>query len=124
MLEVIGLQTKREYPASSLAHGEKQWLEIGMALINKPSLLLLDEPTAGMTAEETHETAQLIKRLSKGLTTVVIEHDIKFVREIAQIVTVLHRGKVLAEGPFQEIAENEMVRDTYLGRGTCAVDDR
>jgi len=123
MLEVIGLQAKRDYLASALSHGEKQWLEIGMVLINKPSLLLLDEPTAGMTAEETHETAQLIKRLSQGLTTVVIEHDIKFVREIAEIVTVLHRGRVLAEGPFQEIADNEMVRDIYLGRGTCAVED-
>ena len=99
-----------------------QWLEIGMALINRPSLLLLDEPTAGMTAEETRETARLIKRLSKGLTTVVIEHDIKFVREIAEIVTVLHRGKILAEGLFQEIADNETVRNIYLGRGTCAVD--
>jgi urea ABC transporter ATP-binding protein UrtD len=123
MLDVIGLYAKRDYAASALAHGEKQWLEIGMVLINKPSLLLLDEPTAGMTAEETHETAQLIKRLSKGLTTVVIEHDIKFVREIAEIVTVLHRGKILAEGPFHEIADNETVRNIYLGRGTCAVDD-
>ena len=122
MLEVVGLQTKRDYQASALAHGEKQWLEIGMALINRPSLLLLDEPTAGMTAEETRETARLIKRLSQGLTTVVIEHDIKFVREIAEIVTVLHRGKVLAEGPFQDIANNETVRNIYLGRGTCAVD--
>jgi urea ABC transporter ATP-binding protein UrtD len=122
MLEVIGLQAKRDYLASALSHGEKQWLEIGMALINKPSLLLLDEPTAGMTAEETRETAHLIKRLAQGLTTVVIEHDIKFVREIAEIVTVLHRGKVLAEGPFQEIADNETVRNIYLGRGTCARD--
>jgi urea ABC transporter ATP-binding protein UrtD len=123
MLEVIALSSERDYPASALSHGEKQWLEIGMALINRPSLLLLDEPTAGMTAEETRETARLIKRLSKGLTTVVIEHDIKFVREIADVVTVLHRGKALAQGLFQEIADNETVRNTYLGRGTCAVDD-
>jgi len=116
MLETIGLQDKREYLASSLSHGEKQWLEIGMVLVNKPSLLLLDEPTAGMTAGETRETARLIKQLSQGLTTVVIEHDIKFVREIAEIVTVLHRGQILAQGPFEEIARDEMVRNVYLGR--------
>lgn len=116
MLETISLQGKRDYPASSLSHGEKQWLEIGMVLINKPSLLLLDEPTAGMTAQETRETARLIKRLAQGLTTLVIEHDIKFVREIAEIVTVLHRGQILAQGPFEEIANNETVRNVYLGR--------
>jgi urea ABC transporter ATP-binding protein UrtD len=116
MLETIGLADKRHYLASSLSHGEKQWLEIGMALINEPSLLLLDEPTAGMTAEETRETARLIKRLAQGLTTVVIEHDIKFVKEIAEVVTVLHHGQLLAQGCFDEIAGNETVRNVYLGR--------
>ena len=122
MLETISLQDKRDYLASSLAHGEKQWLEIGMVLVNRPSLLLLDEPTAGMTAKETRETARLIGRLSQGLTTVVIEHDIKFVREIAGVVTVLHRGRILAQGSFDEIAQDETVRNVYLGREVDAVD--
>lgn len=118
VLETIGLQDKPDY----LAHGEKQWLEIGMVLVNRPSLLLLDEPTAGMTAKETRETARLIRRLSQGLTTVVIEHDIKFVREIAGVVTVLHRGRILAQGSFDEIAEDATVRNVYLGREVDAVD--
>lgn len=115
-LEAIRLREKAEELAGSLSHGEKQWLEIGMVLVNKPQLLLLDEPTAGMTVEETLETAKLIKSVSAGLTTIIIEHDINFVREIADIITVLHRGAKLAEGPLAEIARNEMVRNVYLGK--------
>lgn len=116
VLKDIRLQDKRGVRAGDLSHGEKQWLEIGMVLINRPQLLLLDEPTAGMTVEETLETAKLIKSVAAGLTTIIIEHDINFVREIADIITVLHRGAKLAEGPLPEIAQNEMVRNVYLGK--------
>jgi urea transport system ATP-binding protein len=116
ILADVRLSDKRDARAGSLSHGEKQWLEIGMVLVNKPELLLLDEPTAGMTVEETHETAKLIKSISAGLTTIIIEHDINFVREMADIITVLHRGALLAEGPLEEIAKNEMVRNVYLGK--------
>jgi urea transport system ATP-binding protein len=114
-LETIELLEKRDWPAHLLSHGEKQWLEIGMVLVSRPALLLLDEPTAGMTPAETHKTAQLIRQVSRQVTTVVIEHDLKFIREIARIVSVLHYGAVLAEGPIDDIAENPAVRQAYLG---------
>lgn len=115
ILETIELADKRRLPAQSLSHGEKQWLEIGMVLATQPRLLLLDEPTAGMTPAETHKTAQLIRRIARQATTVVIEHDLKFIREIGQIVTVLHYGAILAQGPIDEIAQNQLVRQAYLG---------
>lgn len=115
ILGLIGLNERRHLPAQSLSHGEKQWLEIGMVLATQPSLLLLDEPTAGMTPAETHKTAQLIQHISQQMTTIVIEHDLKFIREIGQIVTVLHYGAILAQGPIDEIAENQQVRQAYLG---------
>lgn len=115
MLETIELEEKRTWPAHLLSHGEKQWLEIGMVLASRPALLLLDEPTAGMTPAETHKTAQLIRQVSRQVTTVVIEHDLKFIREIGRIVSVLHYGSVLAEGPIGEISENAAVRQAYLG---------
>jgi urea transport system ATP-binding protein len=115
-LSDVRLDDQWDVRAGSLSHGQKQWLEIGMVLVNKPELLLLDEPTAGMTVEETHETAKLIKAITTGMTTVIIEHDINFVREMADIITVLHRGAFLAEGPIDEIAKNEMVRNVYLGK--------
>lgn len=116
ILEVIKLEEKKDVLASDLSHGEKQWLEIGMLLRNEPKLLLLDEPTAGMTRQETLETAHLIQNISKHLTTIVIEHDLKFLREIGENVTVLHNGKILAEGTFDEIEQNENVKNVYLGR--------
>lgn len=115
ILGLIELTEKRHLPAQALSHGEKQWLEIGMVLATRPRLLLLDEPTAGMTPAETHKTAQLIRRISRQITTVVIEHDLKFIREIGQIVTVLHYGAILAQGPIDEIAQNQQVRQAYLG---------
>jgi urea transport system ATP-binding protein len=115
ILGLIELTEKRHLPAQALSHGEKQWLEIGMVLATRPRLLLLDEPTAGMTPAETHKTAQLIQRISQQMTTVVIEHDLKFIREIGQIVTVLHYGAILAHGPIDEIAQNQQVRQAYLG---------
>lgn len=116
ILEIIKLETKKDVLASDLSHGEKQWLEIGMLLRNEPELLLLDEPTAGMTRRETLETARLIKNISTNLTTIVIEHDLKFLKEIGESVTVLHNGEILAEGTFEEIEQNEQVKKVYLGR--------
>jgi urea transport system ATP-binding protein len=116
VLERVRLETKKDDLASSLSHGERQWLEIGMLLRSGPKLLLLDEPTAGMTPAETKDTARLIKANLSGITTVVIEHDLKFLREIADQVTVLHRGRILAEGRFDDIEKNEQVKKVYLGR--------
>ncbi len=118
ILETIQLTEKRRQPAQSLSHGEKQWLEIGMVLASQPSLLLLDEPTAGMTPAETHQTAQLIRHISGHMTTVVIEHDLKFIREIGQTVTVLQHGSLLAQGPIDAIAQDPLVRQAYLGTRT------
>jgi urea transport system ATP-binding protein len=115
VLNTIELQDKRHHPAQSLSHGEKQWLEIGMVLASRPVLLLLDEPTAGMTPAETHKTAQLIQRIAREMTTIVIEHDLKFIREIGQIVTVLQYGSLLAQGPIDAIAQDQKVRQAYLG---------
>jgi urea transport system ATP-binding protein len=115
VLETIELGEKRNLPAQSLSHGEKQWLEIGMVLASRPRLLLLDEPTAGMTPMETHKTAELIRRVTRQMTTVVIEHDLKFIREIGTTVTVLYYGAVLAEGPIDAIAQDQKVRQAYLG---------
>ncbi len=115
ILSEIGLVEKRMEIADVLSHGEKQWLEIGMVLINKPELVLLDEPTAGMSPEETSHTAKLIKMISNRVTVVVIEHDLKFIREIAHNVTVLHRGGKLAEGNLEDIMRNPEVKRVYLG---------
>lgn len=115
ILQTIRLAEKRDQLARTISHGEKQWLEIGMVLMSRPALMLLDEPTAGMTPSETHQTSLLIKEVAQETTTIVIEHDLKFIREIADIVTVLHYGTVLAEGPIDEISQNETVRQAYLG---------
>jgi urea ABC transporter ATP-binding protein UrtD len=112
----VNLGDRAEVVAGALAHGEKQWLEIGMALMTDPLLLLLDEPTAGMSADETHQTARLVRGLTDRLTILVIEHDMQFVRDIASRITVLHRGAVLREGTLAEIEADEIVRDVYLGR--------
>lgn len=116
VLERIELAEKKEVVAQSLSHGEKQWLEVGIVLASCPSLLLFDEPTAGMTPAETHRTSQLIKRICEETPAIVIEHDLKFVRDIGTNITVLHRGEILAEGPIDEIAQDETVRQAYLGK--------
>ena len=116
VLEKVHLRGKKDLPASKLSHGERQWLEIGMVLANKPDLLLLDEPTAGMTPAETRETAALLKEITAEVSTIVIEHDLKFVREIASTITVMHKGGILTEGPIGEIAANAQVKKVYLGR--------
>ncbi len=117
VLRDVSLTEKREMPAAYLSHGEKQWLEIGMVLASTPRLLLLDEPTAGMTSEETKKTVRLIRDLSaRQLTILVIGHDMQFIRAIAHKVTVLHKGQIVAEGDIGEIETNRLVRDIYLGK--------
>ena len=116
-LETFELTPHYDEPARELPHHKLQWLEIAMVLAAGPGVLLLDEPTAGMSPEETSQTAKVLRRLNgEGLTIVVVEHDIAFVREVAELVTVLHQGKVFAEGAVAEITAHEDVRRIYLGQ--------
>ncbi len=115
VLEMTGLADQADRVAGFLSHGETQWLELGLLVVQNPKVLLLDEPTAGMTAAETRRTAEIIKGLRGSHTIVVVEHDMAFVREIAERITVLHLGQVLAEGDIGEIERNPKVRDAYLG---------
>jgi urea transport system ATP-binding protein len=98
-----------------LSHGQKQWLEIGMLLIQDPELLMLDEPVAGMSVSERIKTAELLNEIIKNRSVIVIEHDMKFVESIAHRVTVMHQGKVLAEGDMQTVQNNPKVKEVYLG---------
>ncbi len=116
VLETVGLGEKAQVRAGSLAHGQKQWLEIGMLLAQNPKLLLVDEPAAGMTDEETIKTGELLLQLAGKHSIIVIEHDMTFVRQIARKVTVLHQGSVLFEGTVDEVQNNERVIEVYLGR--------
>lgn len=116
MLNRIQQSDLRDALAGNLAHGHKQWLEIGMALMSAPRLLLLDEPTAGMTPEETQKTADLIKELARDTAVMAIEHDMSFVRALGCHTYVMHQGALIVEGHFAEIEANELVRDVYLGR--------
>lgn len=115
VIDTIGLQTQIFQQAGALSHGEKQWLEIGMLLVSEPRLLLVDEPVAGMTAQETESTAELLTGLAGKRTVIVVEHDMAFVRSISREVTVLHQGAVLAEGPMDEVQNNPEVIEVYLG---------
>jgi len=119
LLKLIRLDDKRHWLAGALAHGEKQWLEIGMLLAAEPKVLLIDEPAAGMTDEETHRTGELLLSLAGQHSLIVVEHDMTFVKQIAcdNQVTVLHQGTVLFEGKFDEVQANARVREVYLGRG-------
>jgi urea transport system ATP-binding protein len=116
VLETIRLTDSRDRLAGNLSHGQKQWLEIGMLLAQDPKLLLVDEPVAGMTDVETHQTAELLKEINKEKTVVVVEHDMTFVRELGVRVTCLHEGSVLAEGTLDQVSSNERVIEVYLGR--------
>jgi urea transport system ATP-binding protein len=116
VLAIIGLADKGAWLAGNLSHGQKQWLEIGMLLAQNPKLLLVDEPAAGMTDEETARTGELLVRLAGKHSVIVIEHDMAFVRQIARKVTVLHQGHVLCEGSVDEVQNNERVIEVYLGR--------
>jgi len=117
-METVGLADLRDRPAGILAHGQKQWLEIGMLLVQDAKVMFLDETVAGMSHEEREETGALLRRIAPSRTIVVIEHDMDFVRNYADIVTVLHAGKVLAEGSVAEIQANAAVQEVYLGRST------
>lgn len=113
--ETIFLADQLDRSAATLSHGQKQWLEIGMLLIQDPELLMLDEPVAGMSVAERQKTAALLNEIIRNRSVIVIEHDMKFVESIAHRVTVLHQGKVLAEGNMQSVQANPKVREVYLG---------
>jgi urea transport system ATP-binding protein len=116
ILERIRLKDHRRRKAAELSHGQKQWLEIGMLLAQEPKLLLVDEPAAGMTDQETADTASLLREIARTRSVVVVEHDMEFVRELGVKVTVLHEGSVLAEGPLDAVSADERVIEVYLGR--------
>ena len=121
LLSLLELSADATKLAGTLAHGQQQWLEIGMALALRPKLLLMDEPTAGMSTEETFKTGELIKSLNaEGMTVLVVEHDMAFIRQIAQRVTVLHFGKVFAHGSISEIIVDPRVAEIYLGKTHAA----
>ena len=111
----IGLEQHLEFEAGLLSHGQKQWLEIGMLLMQDPELLMLDEPIAGMSVRERELTAELLQRICKGRSVIVIEHDMDFVKKIAHKVTVMHQGKILAEGSMEQVQNDPKVIDVYLG---------
>ena len=115
VLETIQLTGQRDARAGALSHGQKQWLEIGMLLMQEPQLLLVDEPVAGMTPQETERTAELLVSLAGRHSVIVVEHDMEFVRSIARKVTVLHEGRVLAEGSIDAVQNDERVIEVYLG---------
>lgn len=114
--ETVGLTAELESPAGRLSHGQKQWLEIGMLLVMEPELLLIDEPAAGMTDEETRKTGELLKSLSQERSVIVIEHDMEFVRQLDCMVTVLCEGKVLTDGTMEKVQNDPAVIEQYLGR--------
>ncbi len=116
VLNTINLHNDQSRTAGLLSHGQKQWLEIGMLLMQEPKLLLLDEPVAGMTDAETERTAELFNTLKGTHSLMVVEHDMHFIRQIANVVTVLHEGSVLAQGTLDDVQNNEKVIEVYLGR--------
>ena len=117
LLDLLDLRADAKKPAGALAHGQQQWLEIGMALALQPTLLLMDEPTAGLSPEETFKTGELIQRMNAdGMTVLVVEHDMAFIRQIAQRVTVLHFGKVFSAGSIAEVIADPRVAEIYLGK--------
>lgn len=114
-LEMVNLEEKADAPAGSLSHGELQWLEIAMLLVQEPKLLLLDEPVAGMTRPERDRTGELLRSIAGRCSVLVVEHDMAFVREFARTVSVLHLGRILAEGPVEQIQSDPRVVEVYLG---------
>jgi len=120
LIERLQLTDIVHRPVGELAHGQRQWVEIGMVLARRPRLVLLDEPSAGMSLEETNRTAALIREVNKTTTIIVVEHDMQFIRQIATKVTVFHQGRILVEDAFDRIMTNPMVRDVYLGRQAAA----
>jgi urea transport system ATP-binding protein len=117
ILEFVDLADKANDPVDTLSHGERQWLEMGMLVASNPKLMLLDEPTTGMTEEGKRRTADLIRRIARNHTVLLVEHDMHLVRQIANKVTVMHQGQVLAEGPLAEVVQNDQVKAVFLGKG-------
>lgn len=117
VIELTGLEDVLQQRAGDLSHGQMQWLELGMLIIQDARVILLDEPTAGMTQAETKKTSEIINRLKGKHTLLVVEHDMAFVREIASTITVMHLGKLLAEGPIEKIETDPAVKEAYLGSG-------
>ncbi len=117
VLELINLQDRANWRAELLSHGQKQWLEIGLLLVQEPKLMLLDEPVAGMSRAERDHTGELLHRIGQDRAVLVVEHDMVFVRQFASIVTVLHMGQLLRQGPVEEIQNDPEVIEVYLGRG-------
>ena len=116
-LQTLGLEDKADQQAGILSHGQLQWLEIGMVLVQDPTLFLLDEPVAGMTREEREKTSELLQWLARDHAVLVVEHDMEFVRQTAHRVTVLHEGQVLCEGSVEHVKSDPRVVEVYLGRG-------
>ncbi|MFN8442389.1 MAG: urea ABC transporter ATP-binding protein UrtD [Caldilineaceae bacterium] len=117
ILELVNLVGRAHVRAGILAHGERQWLEIGMMLVQQPKLLLLDEPVAGMTRSERNRTGELLQRIAEFCSVLVVEHDMEFLRSFANTVTVLHMGKLLTQGPVTQVQSDPKVIEVYLGRG-------
>ncbi|WP_422368655.1 urea ABC transporter ATP-binding protein UrtD [Pelagibius sp.] len=120
LAELVGLEDQLDTQASHLSHGQTQWLEISLLLAQDPEIILMDEPTAGMTRVETQKTANLFNKLRGSHTLVVVEHDMGFIKEIAEVISVMHQGKLLAEGSVSEIEQHPKVREAYLGSGGIA----
>ena len=120
LMERLQLTDIADRLVGELAHGQRQWVEIGMVLARRPKLVLLDEPSAGMSLEETNRTAALIREANRSTTIIVVEHDMQFIRQIATKVTVFHQGQILVEDAFERIMTNPIVRDVYLGRQAAA----
>lgn len=117
ILELVNLREKYHAVAGCLSHGEKQWLEIAMQLVQKPNIIMLDEPAAGMGKPETFKTGEILRDIRKDCTVIVVEHDMQFVRQVADAVTVLHEGRILTEGSIDEVLADQTVQAVYLGRG-------
>jgi len=116
----LGLAPLLDAPVATLAHGQRQWVEIAMVIARQPKLVLLDEPSAGMTIEETRQTAELIREVNRTATIIVVEHDMQFIRQIARKVTVFHQGRILLEDTFERVVADPVVREVYLGRRSVA----
>ena len=116
ILGEISLKNEQDRIAGELSHGQKQWLEIGMLLTQEPKLLLIDEPAAGMTANERRQTVEILKKLSEDKSVIVVEHDMEFVKDLECEVTVLHEGSILSEGSIEHVSSNNEVIEVYLGR--------
>jgi len=116
ILEQLELTDYAEIPASNLSHGDQRLLEIGIALAGEPEILLLDEPTSGMSPRETEQTTKLIKNLTNKIAVILVEHDMDVVMSISDRISVMHQGRIIADGATEEIQQNEMVKEAYLGK--------